>query len=119
MKVRVSNPEYARKGVWFFEQPEFFDYEGEEIRVKWASPDELALTTGDPEFPFRIIQRRKIISIDGVAVKKAETKVVTRVIKGSKGNEYVVTGSNGKWHCTCPGFQFRHSCKHTAEAVQA
>ncbi len=119
MKVRVSNPEYARKGVWFFEQPEFFDYEGEEIRVKWASPDELALTTGNPEFPFRIIQRRKIISIDGVAVKKTETKVVTRVIKGSKGNEYVVTGSNGKWHCTCPGFQFRHSCKHTAEAVQA
>ncbi len=117
MKVTVLNPEFARKGVWFFEQPEFFEYEGEEVKVKWANPDELALSTGNPEFPFRIIQRKRIVKIDSKTVKPAEAKVVTKVIKGSKGNEYVVTGSNGKWNCTCPGFQFRKSCKHTAEAM--
>ena len=54
-------------------------------------------------------------TIDGKTVTKVESKTITKVIKGSKGNEYIVTGSNGKWTCTCPGFQFRHSCKHTSE----
>lgn len=116
MKVIVRNPEHARQSVWFFEQPEFFEYEGEEVKVKWATADELALSTGNPEFPFRIIQKSRIVKIDG---KPFENKAVTvtKVVKGSKGNEYVVTGSNGKWSCTCPGFQFRKSCKHTQEAV--
>lgn len=114
MKVTVQNPEYARKNVWMFEQPEYFEYEGEEVKVKHANPDELALTTGNPEWPVRIIQRRRIVKIDGKAIKKAETQIITKVIKGSKGNEYIVTGANGKWNCTCPGFQFRKSCKHTS-----
>ncbi len=114
MKVTVSNPEFGRKNVWFFEQPEFFEYEGEEVKVKHATVDELALSTGNPEWPVRIIQRKQIVKIDGKTVKKSVAEVVTKVIKGSKGNEYVVTGSNGKWNCTCPGFQFRKSCKHTA-----
>jgi hypothetical protein len=116
MKVTVRNPEFARKGVWFFEQPEFFEYEGEEVRVKWATADELALSTGNPEFPFRLIQKNRIVKIDG-KVFENKTKTITRVVKGSKGNEYTVTGSNGRWTCTCPGFQFRNSCKHTQEAV--
>ncbi len=116
MKVRVRNPEHARQHVWFFTQPEFFDYEGEEIKVKWVGADELALTTGNPEFPFRVIRRDRIVAIDGsevTAVPKAQ--VITRVVQGSKGNEYVVTNQGGKWSCTCPGFTFRHSCKHTVQ----
>lgn len=117
MKVIVRNPEFERKHIWFFEQPEFFEYEGEEVKLKHANPDELCLTTGIQEWPVRVIQRKNIVKIDGKSVKKAEAKVITRIIKGSKGNEYIVTGSNGRWNCTCPGFQFRHSCKHTAEAA--
>lgn len=115
MKVIVRNPQFERQHVWFFEQPEFFEYEGEETKLKWTNPDEMCLTTGNPEWPVRVIQRRHIVSIDGKSVKKATASVITKVVKGSKGAEYVVTGSNGKWNCTCPGFQFRHNCKHTAE----
>lgn len=118
MKVRVRNPEHARQHIWFFHQPEFFDYEGEEIQVKWVKPTELALTTGMPDFPFRVIQRKNIIAIDDHAYKAEVTEPVTRVVKGSKGNEYVVTNNNGRWSCTCPGFTFRHSCKHTSMAME-
>ena len=33
-------------------------------------------------------------------------------VKGSKGNEYVLTYKDGKVTCTCPGFKFRRKCKH-------
>ena len=116
MKVTVINPEYARKGVWMFEQPQFFEYEGNEVQVKHCTVDQLALTTGNPEWPIRIIQRGRIVKIDGSPVAPAQSATVTRVVKGSRGDEYTVTGANGKWNCTCPGFQFRRSCKHTSEA---
>ena len=112
MKVIVKNKEFGRKGIWFFEQPEYFEYEGEEVKIKWTKPDELALTTGNPEFPIRIIQRANIISVNGQAVDQAPQKELTKVVKGAKGQEYVVTNANGKWSCTCPGFQFRRTCKH-------
>lgn len=115
MKVVARNKQFGRKGIWFFEQPEFFEYEGEEVKVKWAKPDELALTTGNPEFPVRIIQRNTIISIDGSSVAQSESKATTKVVKGSKGQEYIVTHADGKWNCTCPGFQFRKTCKHVTE----
>ncbi len=114
MLVRVRNPEFGRKNVWFFDQPEYFEYSGEEVRVKHVSADELALTTGNPEWPVRVIRRDRILSIDGRSVAHIEVKAETRIVKGSKGQEYVVTNSQGRWTCTCPGFQFRRSCKHTA-----
>ena len=43
-------------------------------------------------------------------------ETVTKIIKGSKGQEYVVTLGLKK-SCTCPGFTFRHTCKHIMETV--
>jgi hypothetical protein len=37
----------------------------------------------------------------------------TWVVKGSKDASYVVSDIEGKLSCTCPGFKFRHVCKHT------
>ncbi len=114
MLVRVRNPEFGRKNVWFFDQPEYFEYSGEEVRVKHVSADELALTTGNPEWPVRVIRRDRILSIDGRSVAHAQVSVETRIVKGSKGQDYVLTRNGGRWTCSCPGFQFRRSCKHTA-----
>lgn len=115
MKVTVSNPEFARQNVWFFQQPEFFEYDGEEVSVKHCTADQLALSTGDPEWPVRIISRNRIVKIDGATVSSKTSAVVTKVVKGSKGEDYIVTGNNGKWTCTCAGFQFRKSCKHISQ----
>ena len=120
MKVKVRNPEFNRPGIWFFEQPEFFEYEGHEVQVKWLRPDQLALSTGNPEFPFRVINRNKIVSINNKSVEHVkESPVKTFSIKGSKGDSYIVTIGNGKSHCTCSGFQFRRNCKHLKEVENA
>lgn len=34
-------------------------------------------------------------------------------VQGSKGNTYYLSNDNGIWSCTCSGFKFRGSCKHT------
>lgn len=34
-------------------------------------------------------------------------------VQGSNGKVYLLTkNANGKYNCTCPGFSFRHTCKH-------
>jgi hypothetical protein len=34
------------------------------------------------------------------------------VIKGSKGDEYLVEYKGGQWKCDCLGFGWRRGCKH-------
>lgn len=119
MKVKVRNPEFNRPGIWFFEQPEFFEYEGDEFNAKWIEPGQLGLTTGNPEWPVRVIARKHIVSINNQAVEQAKSDVKTVKVKGSKGDEYIVTIGNGKYNCTCSGFQFRKMCKHVKENIDA
>lgn len=45
--------------------------------------------------------------------KKDEPKKDTIVVKGSNGKEYFIEKVGSKYTCTCPGFIFRHKCKHT------
>lgn len=106
MQVRVANPQFNRPGIWSFDQPQYFDYQGDEVKLKWTSPNQLALSTGNPEWPVRIIARNHIVTIDGVAHQPQVSAV--RIVQGSKGETYVVTGST----CTCTGFTFRKTCKH-------
>ncbi len=116
MLVRVRNPEHARPSVWRFEQPEYYEYSGEEVKVKHVTADELALTTGLAEWPVRVIQRGLIISIDGQEYHwhRGTEPTQTKIVLGSRGQEYEVTNSQGRWSCTCPGFTFRKSCRHTS-----
>ena len=43
-----------------------------------------------------------------------ETKPSNAIeVQGSNGKVYLLTkNSSGKYSCTCPGFTFRHTCKH-------
>lgn len=120
MKVIVQNIQFKNKDIWFFDRPEFFEYEGQETKLKHVNVEEaLCLTTGLQNFPVRVIPRKLIVSIDGSAVeqKPQDNKVIQQIVKGSKGQEYILTKAEGKWTCTCPGFQFRRTCKHVAEAT--
>lgn len=44
--------------------------------------------------------------------KKEEPKKDSIIVKGSNGKEYIIEKIGSKYTCTCPGFVFRHKCKH-------
>ena len=97
---------------------EFNVYSGTVVRYKWFDADEIGLTTGNPDFPFRRIRKERIVEVNDLPVSYAEPKVserVERIVQGSKGNTYTVVKEGSKITCTCPGFKFRSSCKHTQE----
>lgn len=116
MKLTVYNTQYDRRDAYFFEVAEFHYYEGEPVTVKWAGAHELAIRTAD-SVGLRIIQRKNIRAIDGVAYTYSEgvNKTVTRIVAGSKGASYEVSVGPGGNSCTCPGFTFRGACKHVKE----
>ena len=110
MVVTVRNPLFG-SDRYRFHQPEFFTYSGESVTLKHVGADSLALSTGIVDFPVRVIPLAWIESIDGAAYSHTASQITTRIVKGSKGEEYVVT-MGAKPSCTCTGFQFRRTCKH-------
>jgi hypothetical protein len=116
MRVVVRNEKYAKRHLWGFPQPETFTYEGEQVPAyKWSEPGTVCLTTGDPRWPVREIHPANIISInDAVREKVAITRTRVYTVEGSKGSTYTVTiDPKGSRQCSCPGFVFRKSCKHS------
>ena len=99
--------------------PEFNNYTGTIVREKFFATDEVGITTGDPRFPVRRIHRARIVEVGGAKLDYTPVKSdrITKTVQGSKGNTYIVTAENGKATCTCQGFQFRKSCKHTLEVL--
>lgn len=117
MKIRVENLLWPRRHLYFFPIEQYEEYEGDEIAVKWVTQDQLALTTGLPDFTFRVIERSRILAIDDqpYEYKKALVKSGVKLVKGSKGQTYEVTANS----CTCAGFTFRGSCRHIKEYAHA
>ena len=99
--------------------PEFNEYTGTIVSEKWFGAEEIGITTGNPSFPFRRIHRSRIVEIAGAKIDYVPVKSdrITKTVEGSKGQTYIVTAENGKATCTCPGYSFRKSCKHTVEVL--
>lgn len=98
-------------------------YEGELVAVPyWVEYDAIAMTTKESgKFRVRIIDKANIVNIDGetIEIPVKASKVKEIIVKGSKGNSYVVTIDGSRYNCTCSGFQFRRSCRHIMEAHSA
>lgn len=66
------------------------------------------------------ISQHTIISINNQKIVQPEpTEDRIILVKSSKGNETYTVKQNGitkKWGCTCPGFTFKKTCRHTLEA---
>lgn len=98
---------------------EFNVYTGTIIRERWFDVDEIGITTGNPDFPFRRIRRERIVAVDNAPVDftKPATDRLVRIFTGSKGDQYTVIRESNRATCTCPGFQFRKKCKHADEVL--
>jgi hypothetical protein len=99
---------------------EYNTYHGTVVHQRWFENDEIGITTGDKQFPFRRIKKSSIVEVNNNSVdyvKPLEPKTISITVKGSKGDTYIVTKENGRINCTCPGFQFRRACKHSQEML--
>lgn len=63
----------------------------------------------------RFSKARRKFTVIGTREDKAVSAQNTWEFDGSKGNKYVVTETDGKIKCNCPGFTFRGNCKHATE----
>ena len=99
--------------------PEFHIYTGTIVRQKWYGVDEVGITSDQPHHPIRRLRRADVVSVNDTAVDYAPIKSerVEVVVKGSKGDTYIVTKENGKSTCTCAGYSYRKSCRHSQEVL--
>lgn len=117
--IKVKNPVWPMRRAYasYMHIPEFNEYTGTVVRGHKAIREgQIGLTTDDPSFSLRVIDIDRIVGMeDSVAIAPRED-FKTWTMKGSKGNEYLVTMDRGNYSCTCPGFGFRRACKHVDEA---
>lgn len=116
LRVRNVNADYASRyasGVILEET----EYTGMIVpNPKWVSSDIICLSTGDTQFPFRIIDRTRIVGMSEYAMNAPDKRSETFIIQGSKpGTTYTVTRNESSWSCSCVGFGFRKDCKHVRE----
>lgn len=89
---------------------------------KWLTAEQIAISNPAHPNGFSVISFSKITSIktaDGaeISIKQPTDDYKEWNFVGSKGDNYLVIRSKGKYTCTCTGFQFRKQCKHVKEAT--
>ena len=111
LKVRNVNADKASRYASGVIQ-EVNEYTGMIVpNPKWVTSDCICLSTGDTQFPFRIIDRTRILGINEYTMKAPDKRSETFVIQGSKpGTTYTVTRNETNWSCSCVGFGFRKDC---------
>jgi hypothetical protein len=96
-----------------------------EKATKFTPPNFVRIVT-DFDSPVRIreIPLHRVTNIEYVDGRVARLEAArddthTWVVEGSRGSKYTVVRSKNFWTCTCPGFQFRKSCRHITELKNA
>jgi hypothetical protein len=131
MNTQFSNPDPGCKVAITFEFPSYVIGQLKvnkttitgivEKATKFTPPNFVRIVTDfDSPVRTREIALDRVIDIvyaDGRIASKTQTKNQEKIysVDGSRGSKYVVINSNNAWSCTCPGFQFRQSCKHINE----
>ena len=86
--------------------------------LKGFGDDVFCMTTGDPTFPVRVIEKARcnIYRNDYAAATVGPSAKKMFSVKASKpGHTYTVIYDGSHWSCTCVGFGFRKDCKHVRE----
>jgi hypothetical protein len=114
--IRVRDPRNAKvfaSGV----VTSYHEYSGKILpNPKWVGQDSICISTGLAHFPFRVIDRERILELGIPASASSAPRSETFIVKGSKpGTTYTVTRDGSHWGCTCVGFGFRKDCKHVRE----
>lgn len=115
-KVKVV-VKYRQGNCMIPPQPNFHVFEGTIVsKYKWLSDRQFCMT-GDDAMKIRVIDMSLVQDIELLSGDFATVDTGMQVfeVEGSKGKKYIVSKDSKGWDCTCPGFQFRKSCKHVTE----
>lgn len=117
--VQVRNPLWARRKSYAYNISEFNTYTGDVVpNPRWCTDDQFCLSTGNPQFPFRVIDKDDVVGMKRKQQTEAKSKTV--IVEGSKpGQNYIVTIDGKRSTCTCVGFGYRKDCKHVRIALAA
>lgn len=116
-KVRVT---YRTRDIYFKAEHKIVNEWVDGIVLpshKFVDPNAFVLSVNCQLAPVREFNLKNVVDIqyfDGIeaASNNVDSEVKILVVKGSKGDEYVVTKEGNKTSCTCLGFSFRRSCRH-------
>lgn len=91
--------------------------EGEVVQSIFRDPFMFAVKTGDPDHPVSEYNAKslhvvKIEYIIGGSKQVATDKKAWKVKSEDGSKFYIVQRVEGKFSCTCKGFEFRKDCKH-------
>lgn len=117
-RVRVTTV-YPNTYAYRGEDNNYVTYtrEGEVVQSIFRDPFMFAVKTGDPDHPVSEYNAKslhvvKIEYVIGGSKQVATDKKAWKVKSGDGKNFYIVERLNGKFSCTCKGFEFRKDCKH-------
>ena len=116
--IKVKNPIWPMRKAYatYVQIPEFNVFSGKVVYDhKAVKPGQVGLTTDEPRFDLRIIDRERIVGLNYEVRDDEKLAPESWTVQGSKGLTYTVTLDRGVYECTCPGFQFRRSCKHVEQ----
>lgn len=91
--------------------------EGVVVQSLFKDPFMFAVRTGDPDHPVSEYNAKSqhVVKIDYIIGGASQVATDTKAwkVKSSDGKKfYLVQRVNGKFSCTCTGFEFRKDCKH-------
>lgn len=71
------------------------------------------------EIPLDRVTKLEYADGRSAAKESVNTDTCTWSVEGSRGSCYTVIRTRSTWTCTCPGFQFRKTCRHITELKNA
>ena len=117
-RVRVTTV-YPNTYAYRGEDNNYVTYtrEGEVVQSIFRDPFMFAVKTGDPDHPVSEYNAKslhvvKIEYIIGGSKQVAIDKKAWKVKSEDGSKFYIVQRIEGKFSCTCKGFEFRKDCKH-------
>jgi hypothetical protein len=113
VKTRHHSPSYYRT-----EPYEDWTLTGLVTSLPWLKPDQFAVINPNHPNGVSVIHLDKVIDLkSNKATIKLDSDYKEWTVTGSKGDQYLVIRQEGKYNCSCPGYQFRKNCRHVKEVV--
>ena len=97
--------------------------EGVVVPSIFRDPFMFAVQTGDPQHPVSEFNAKSlhVVKIEYIVGGSKQVATDTKAwrVKSTDGKKvYLVSRVNGKFSCTCTGFEFRKDCKHVGAVAK-